>query len=84
MVNARYTVQNIGNTIISAAIQTIQLIQSAKSSYLVTNLVYVICKHGNDSQLAVEALKKHGIKAMDVIGGLDAWALEVDESFPRY
>ncbi|KAF8754167.1 Adenylyltransferase and sulfurtransferase UBA4 [Rhizoctonia solani] len=63
----------------------------------------VICRLGNDSQVAVRALrgalqaKEDGSQAnldnassaspqriVDVIGGLRAWAQEVDQSFPIY
>lgn len=47
--------------------------------------VYVICRRGNDSQLAVEMLREAGINtAVDVTGGLVAWAATVDPSFPVY
>uniref|UniRef100_A0A915DK06 Adenylyltransferase and sulfurtransferase MOCS3 homolog n=1 Tax=Ditylenchus dipsaci TaxID=166011 RepID=A0A915DK06_9BILA len=52
--------------------------------------VYVVCHRGNDSQLAVCLLHEKaaasgcGIKFHDLIGGLDAWAMEVDQTFPRY
>ncbi|OBZ72260.1 Adenylyltransferase and sulfurtransferase MOCS3 [Grifola frondosa] len=47
---------------------------------------YVICRLGNDSQLAVDALRSAGVKGnvKDLVGGLRAWAREVDESFPVY
>lgn len=54
--------------------------------------LFVICHRGNDSQLFVERLKllievdktcrKFEIK--DVIGGLEAWTNEIDQTFPRY
>ncbi|TFK86712.1 hypothetical protein K466DRAFT_663574 [Polyporus arcularius HHB13444] len=48
--------------------------------------VYVVCRLGNDSQLAVDALRNAGRKGVvkDLVGGLRAWAQEVDESFPIY
>ncbi|KAH9848425.1 hypothetical protein C2E23DRAFT_871233 [Lenzites betulinus] len=48
--------------------------------------VYVVCRLGNDSQLAVDALKNAGCVGVvkDLIGGLRAWATEVDGSFPVY
>ncbi|KAK5982751.1 Adenylyltransferase and sulfurtransferase MOCS3 [Trichostrongylus colubriformis] len=48
--------------------------------------VFVICHRGNDSQLAVEILKKklHSLRIRDVRGGYEAWANEVDNDFPRY
>lgn len=51
--------------------------------------VYVCCRRGNDSQLAVTTLKKAAVefteqvKIKDIIGGLDAWANE-DQTFPKY
>eukprot|EP00842_Homolaphlyctis_polyrhiza_P006402 jgi/Hompol1/6763/HPOL_003800-RA len=47
--------------------------------------VYVVCRRGNDSQLAVDLLQKHGIKnAYDLVGGLTAWSETVDASMPIY
>ncbi|VVC39291.1 Rhodanese-like domain,THIF-type NAD/FAD binding fold,Adenylyltransferase and sulfurtransferase MOCS3/Uba4 [Cinara cedri] len=53
------------------------------------NLV-TICRRGNDSQRAVNELKKHSqitnkvnwIK--DVIGGLHDWSMKIDKDFPIY
>jgi adenylyltransferase/sulfurtransferase len=48
--------------------------------------VLVICRRGNDSQLAVSLLRRRfpHVAARDVIGGLHAWARLVDPSFPVY
>eukprot|EP00246_Nothoceros_aenigmaticus_P016338 TRINITY_DN7350_c0_g1_i2.p1 TRINITY_DN7350_c0_g1~~TRINITY_DN7350_c0_g1_i2.p1 ORF type:complete len:198 (+),score=25.05 TRINITY_DN7350_c0_g1_i2:174-767(+) len=47
--------------------------------------VYVVCRRGNDSQLAVELLRSAGIDtAFDVVGGLESWVKEVDPQFPGY
>ncbi|KAG8778060.1 Urmylation protein, partial [Serendipita sp. 398] len=54
--------------------------------------IYIVCRLGNDSQIAAEALRdlrraSSGFEAViikDVIGGLRAWAKEVDASFPIY
>lgn len=48
--------------------------------------VVVICRRGNDSQLAVAHLRRHfpHLAARDVIGGLHAWARHVDPTFPIY
>ncbi|KAJ3095775.1 Molybdenum cofactor synthesis protein 3 [Phlyctochytrium bullatum] len=47
--------------------------------------VYVVCRLGNDSQLAVQLLKAGGIKeSWDLAGGLYQWSDEVDPSFPKY
>lgn len=49
--------------------------------------VYFICRHGNDSQLAVRKLKTtpgyEGV-VRDIKGGLTAWSKEVDLGFPDY
>ncbi|KAF8899873.1 hypothetical protein CPB84DRAFT_1680840 [Gymnopilus junonius] len=48
--------------------------------------LYVICRLGNDSQIAAEALRRMGRGACvkDVIGGLRAWSTVVDSNFPIY
>jgi len=48
--------------------------------------VYVICRRGNDSQIATTLLRKllPGCKIKDVIGGLHAWSKHIDHSFPVY
>lgn len=49
--------------------------------------VYFICRHGNDSQLAVQKFKAgthDGRVVRDIIGGLAAWRREVDPEFPEY
>jgi adenylyltransferase and sulfurtransferase len=47
--------------------------------------LYVMCRRGNDSQIAVQLLHEKGfISAKDIIGGLQSWALHVDPDFPAY
>ncbi|XP_053697996.1 adenylyltransferase and sulfurtransferase MOCS3 [Sabethes cyaneus] len=51
--------------------------------------VFVICRRGNDSQLAVQHLtpifKEHGLDPpKDIIGGLHAWTHNIDKCFPIY
>ncbi|KAJ3261170.1 hypothetical protein HK103_006479 [Boothiomyces macroporosus] len=47
--------------------------------------VYVVCRRGNDSQLAVNFLKESGIEnCFDIVGGLDEWAAKIDHGFPTY
>lgn len=47
--------------------------------------VIVVCRRGNDSQRAVDILRKRGFGgAVDVVGGLQAWAHEIEPSFPLY
>ncbi|KAI9488935.1 hypothetical protein BDB00DRAFT_771595 [Zychaea mexicana] len=46
---------------------------------------YVVCRLGNDSQLAVRMLQKNGIaNARDIAGGLYKWATDIDTTFPIY
>jgi adenylyltransferase/sulfurtransferase len=52
--------------------------------------VYVVCRLGNDSQIAVKKFKELGFDGGgrnwigDVKGGLQAWREKVDPSFPEY
>lgn len=48
---------------------------------------YVVCRLGNDSQIAADALRKvvlEGVIVKDLIGGLRAWSNRVDAKFPVY
>ncbi|THH09745.1 hypothetical protein EW146_g8597 [Bondarzewia mesenterica] len=47
---------------------------------------YVVCRLGNDSQIAADALRgvSSQLLVKDLIGGLRAWAREVDHEFPLY
>lgn len=51
-------------------------------------LVYVVCRRGNDSQIATKILleetKDCDVKIFDIIGGLHAWTDQIDEHFPKY
>ncbi len=47
--------------------------------------IYVLCRLGNDSQIAADALREVSTAPVkDVIGGLVSWARDVDNSFPIY
>ena len=49
--------------------------------------IYLICRFGNDSQLALRDLQISGKldrPVSDVKGGLEAWSKDVDSSFPIY
>jgi adenylyltransferase/sulfurtransferase len=65
---------------LKANISIVREMQSSK------NLpIYALCKHGNDSQLAVQLLKEHGFNNVsDVIGGLWEWSHKIDDTFPKY
>ena len=47
--------------------------------------IVVICKRGEQSQVAVDLLKSIGFtKTYNLAGGLERWAREVDPDMPRY
>lgn len=47
--------------------------------------MYVVCRLGNDSQIAVRTMQKLGIEQpRDIVGGLLSWSKHVDGSFPIY
>jgi len=47
-----------------------------------------MCRRGNDSQKAVQYLKKifikDTLKIRDIIGGIHAWSNKIDQNFPKY
>ena len=48
-------------------------------------LLVVICHHGARSQMVVDFLRNAGFdNAVNLDGGIDAWACEVDQSMRRY
>jgi len=55
-----------------------------------TDPVYVVCRLGNDSQVAVKRLKELGLDRGgqrfigDIQGGLHAWRRQVDPEWPEY
>eukprot|EP00967_Tisochrysis_lutea_P007384 scaffold8774_cov19-Tisochrysis_lutea.AAC.1 len=45
--------------------------------------LYVMCRRGNNSQLAVARLRELGVlSAVDVVGGMENWAESLDPSMP--
>jgi rhodanese-related sulfurtransferase len=58
----------------------------AQSDNLPTDqLLVVICHHGARSQMVVDFLRSAGFdNAVNLDGGIDAWACDVDPSMPRY
>lgn len=47
--------------------------------------IYVVCRFGNDSQLAAKKLIGMGYpNVRDIIGGLDKWSDDVDSKIPKY
>jgi rhodanese-related sulfurtransferase len=48
-------------------------------------LLVVMCHHGTRSQMVVDFLRSAGFdNAVNLDGGIDAWACDVDQSMPRY
>ena len=49
------------------------------------HLLVVICHHGVRSQMVVDFLRDAGFdNAVNLDGGIDAWACDIDQSMPRY
>jgi adenylyltransferase/sulfurtransferase len=51
--------------------------------------LFIVCRLGNDSQIAAQALRgvtssKNSVVVKDVIGGLRAWSTQIDQEFPVY
>jgi len=59
---------------------------SARTDDLLTDrLLVVICHHGARSQMVVDFLRSAGFdNAINLDGGIDAWACDIDQSLPRY
>ncbi|MGD2113765.1 MAG: molybdopterin-synthase adenylyltransferase MoeB [Acidobacteriota bacterium] len=47
-------------------------------------VIVAYCHHGFRSAQAVQLLRSHGVKAVNLGGGIDAWSVEVDPSLARY
>lgn len=52
--------------------------------------IYVVCRLGNDSQIAIQKMKERGLDrggrrpVLDIRGGFRAWKEEVDPGWPEY
>ncbi len=46
--------------------------------------IIIYCHTGNRSLHAAQFLKQHGFNAVSMKGGIEEWALRVDERFERY
>lgn len=45
----------------------------------------VICHHGNRSQVVATYMTSHGFpRVMNLAGGIEAWATDLDPQLPRY
>ncbi|KAF8184991.1 hypothetical protein K438DRAFT_1907789 [Mycena galopus ATCC 62051] len=65
-----------------------ELVANPDAYILPKRETYLVCRLGNDSQIAAsslrEARKEKDTVVKDVIGGLRAWARHVDPTFPVY
>ena len=59
---------------------------SARAEELPTDqLLVVVCHHGARSQMVVDFLRGAGFdNAVNLDGGIDAWACDIDQLLPRY
>ena len=54
-----------------------------------TDQLILVCRRGNDSQMAVKLLEKNlknnsELVIKDIIGGLQSWSDKIDYTFPKY
>ena len=51
-----------------------------------TEVIYVVCRLGNDSQIAAASLRDitESMVIKDLTGGIRAWSEQVDPTFPIY
>lgn len=68
-----------GSTLIPLGFLEARLGELDKGAKLVVH-----CKVGGRSARAVEILRAKGYDAVNLSGGIDAWAAEIDPSVPRY
>jgi rhodanese-related sulfurtransferase len=62
-----------------------QRFRRAPTTSPTNQLLVVICHHGARSQMVVDFLRNAGFdNAVNLDGGIDAWACEVDQSMRRY
>jgi len=67
---------------------SLQDIVSNPADHVLTPETYIVCRLGNDSQIAAEALRSvqrnPTFVIKDLVGGLRAWSRDVDPQFPIY
>ena len=68
---------------VGVVIEVVNMVKRLGAAQLI-----LLCRRGNDSQVAATELKevmaKEGVRVRDVAGGLHAWARDVDKDFPVY
>eukprot|EP01025_Chloroclados_australasicus_P019506 TRINITY_DN2064_c1_g1_i1.p1 TRINITY_DN2064_c1_g1~~TRINITY_DN2064_c1_g1_i1.p1 ORF type:complete len:461 (+),score=37.25 TRINITY_DN2064_c1_g1_i1:53-1384(+) len=69
-------------------IGSLQRTMSEIQQLVTHNMVCVVCRRGNDSQIAVQQLEQSenfkGFQLKDLIGGLESWSRTVDNTLPLY
>lgn len=51
---------------------------------LFTGPIYCLCHHGMRSAMVARLLREKGLDAVNVAGGIDAWAVRIDSGMTRY
>lgn len=46
--------------------------------------IYCLCHHGARSAMVADFLNSNGFQAVNVLGGINAWASDIDPTIPRY
>ena len=60
-------------------------LEERKSELGAVDGMVVYCHHGIRSNAAVAMLKRAGFRNVrNLVGGIDAWACQVDTTMPRY
>lgn len=47
--------------------------------------IVIVCHHGGRSHMVTEWMRANGFeRAVNLLGGVDAWSIEIDPTVPRY
>jgi rhodanese-related sulfurtransferase len=77
---SEYNICNIGGLLIPLRLLPLRINELDPA-----DRIAVICHHGNRSRVAVDLLKSRGFQnVVNVAGGLEEWALRVDQGMARY
>lgn len=49
-----------------------------------TRPILVVCHHGIRSAYACQLLERHGFQTINLAGGIERWAREIDHTMPLY
>ncbi|HUN67132.1 MAG TPA: MBL fold metallo-hydrolase [Bacteroidota bacterium] len=77
---AEYRMANLGGTLIP-----MREIPARLSELEPSEEIIVHCHHGSRSQRVVDFLYEKGFRNVkNLVGGIDAWSVEIDQTVPRY